>query len=308
MQHNPFFQKMSFTKEEKNSVILNCLNKQGIAIIKNWINAKDVNVLKNELDSIEAKPPKWVKKNKYETGCIIDYAPLQRHINHELELLSNITNVLSSKRIKDLAISYLGKNAVPDRMLLHRSESSNKPITTWHIDNFSTSKRALKFFLYLSDSDKDTGAFSYIPGCRDIQQLVNTRAKTYDDLRRNMWSIDQNLEHWKQEAILQEKKGNKKISSQITNHLQNIMQHVNSELNSDDYYTVSAKKGSLIIFDPVGFHRGGRIIKGERYIIRAHYLPFSLKRAFSSRNELSIFVKRNVIKLKAKLKGKSIYI
>jgi len=308
MYHNSFFQNMSFTKEDKNSVILNCLNKQGIAIIENWISAKDVNVLKSELISTEAKPPKWVKKNKYETGCIIDYAPFQRQINNELELLSNVTNVLSSKRIKDLAISYLGKNAVPDRILLHRSESNNKPITNWHIDNFLTSKRALKFFLYLSDSDKDTGAFSYIPGCRDIQQLVNKRAKTYDDLRRNMWSIDQNIEYWKQEAILQKKKGNKKISVQITNHLQSILKHVNSELSSDDYYTVSAKKGSLIIFDPVGFHRGGNIIKGERYIIRAHYLPFSLKRAFSSKNELSIFVKRNIIKLKAKLKGKSIYI
>ena len=127
-------------------------------------------------------------------------------------------------------------------------------------------------------------------------------------MRRNMWSIDQNLEHWKQEAILQKKKGNKKISDQITNHLQSINKHLNSELNSDDYYTVSAKKGSLIIFDPVGFHRGGKISKGERYIIRAHYLPFPLKRAISSRNELSVFVKRNMIKFKAKLKGKSIYI
>ena len=306
--HNPFFQKMSFTKNEKNSIILDCLNKQGIAIIKNWINSKTVNVLKDELISVENNPPKWAKKNKYETGCIIDYAPFQRHLNNELELLPNVTDVLSSKRIKDLAISYLGKNAVPDRILLNRSESSHAPISKWHIDNFLTSKRALKFFLYLSDSDKDTGAFSYIPGCRDIQQLVNKRAKTYDDLRRNMWSIDQNFECWKQEAVLQKKKGNKKIATQITNHLQSIAKHVNSDLDSDDYYTVSAKKGSLIIFDPVGFHRGGRITKGERYIIRAHYLPFSLKRAFSSRNELSIFVKRNVIKLKAKLKGKSIYI
>ena len=97
-------------------------------------------------------------------------------------------------------------------------------------------------------------------------------------------------------------------ATQITNHLQSIAKHVNSDLDSDDYYTVSAKKGSLIIFDPVGFHRGGRITNGERYIIRAHYLPFSLKRAISSKNELSIFIKRNMIKFKSKLKGKSIYI
>lgn len=98
---------------------------------------------------------------------------------------------------------------------------------------------ALKFFLYLSDVTKDSGAFYYVPGSH----------KQGEWYRKNEWSQG-------------------KAYKNIRNRL---IEDFGYNINNFNLVPVEAKAGTLIIFDTDTYHMGGFTKNGnERLVLRMH--------------------------------------
>jgi len=52
--------------------------------------------------------------------------------------------------------------------------------------------------------------------------------------------------------------------------LKDISAHIRGDFESDNIYSLSAPRGSIVVFDPKGVHRGGCVNEGERFLIRVH--------------------------------------
>ncbi len=119
----------------------------------------------------------------------------------------------------------------------------------WHRD--SLHRRQLKFMVYISDVNIDNGPFEYIPKTHSVYQKFNFGLKNgFNKLRYTNTEIDN---------FLAEKRFSKK--------------------------TCIAKKGSLIVFDSSGLHRGSPIIAGERVAITKYLfdtgVPNDMKSIYS---------------------------
>jgi len=94
-------------------------------------------------------------------------------------------------------------------------------------------KPTFKFFLYLTDTTAENGAFSCVPGSHKITKEL--RAKN----------------------------GNK-----ITYENRHITREL--PVKEEDVISIEGTAGTLIIFTTEVFHRAGRVSKGERKVMRGH--------------------------------------
>ena len=102
-------------------------------------------------------------------------------------------------------------------------------------------RQTLKFFLYLTDVDKNRGAFSVLPGSRDQGS------------------------RWREE--------NPKMNRIYTSQKHNTDAHrYGLEFLKNDTLPIEGPVGTVIAFDSDILHFGGRVERGrERKVARAHY-------------------------------------
>lgn len=149
----------------------------------------------------------------------------------------SLINAFNRPWMKELSSKYTGKNSYGDNVYATYDYLSNKGLARngWlHFDR----SHCFKYFIYLTDTTQDSGAFSCSPGSRlEGKQLRENawKAKNYDNVK-NRIELDYPV-------LLKE------------------------------YPTipVEAKKGTLIIFDSDCFHKGGEVKeKEERLVVRLH--------------------------------------
>jgi len=143
-----------------------------------------------------------------------------------------IRQVFGSPVLKEVALRYLppGSSVNKDIVLTH--ETRNVPITDNHFDTV----RALKFLLYLLDTEESNGAFRYAPGTH----LLNAE---------------------KRKRFL-------RFGNRVAD-LPNVL----TEQEAQAMQTFGGPAGTLIIFDTEGTHSGGVVADREqRKIIRSRSL------------------------------------
>lgn len=100
-------------------------------------------------------------------------------------------------------------------------------------------RRQLKFMIYLNDVNEDNGAFQYIPKTHKVSSKLFTN------------SLSNNFRY-----------SPKKIS----------------KLYPEKSIKLSAKAGTLIVFDSSGLHRGSPILKGKRYALTQYMFDSPIPR------------------------------
>lgn len=173
--------------------------------------------------------------------------------------LRSIATLFSNKFFGSVCKKYMGKDVVIDRIIINKSAISSHPITEWHADQQAEGRRSFKFMLYLSDVTENNGAFSYVRGSHTLVSNITNRAEV-----ENISNLD--IHNFGQIADITDRLGD---SSQ-KKFISEIKKHIISDYESDDCYSISAKKGSILMFDTKGIHRGGCVRKGERILIRIH--------------------------------------
>jgi hypothetical protein len=114
----------------------------------------------------------------------------------------------------------------------------------WHRDSFS---RQFKSLVYLSDVDEDNGPFFYIKKSHTLASIK----KVFKILDRG---LPANISRYSEKDITA------------------ILGDQNFEVTE-----FTAKKGTLVLFDPRGLHRGKKISKGVRYALTNYFIAPSYR-------------------------------
>jgi hypothetical protein len=159
--------------------------------------------------------------------------------------------VCTSRRLLDAANAYLrlwAKLSYVDLWYTAQQPASDERVASqnWHVD--FDDKHLLKAFVYLSDVGADHGPFEYVPGSQAGGRLHSVRPWT--------------------------PMGYGRVSDE----------EVSSRVSADEVVTFTGPRGTLILCNTSGLHRGGFATAGPRVLATATYCsPASLK-ALSNRN------------------------
>ena len=110
----------------------------------------------------------------------------------------------------------------------------------WHRD--SVFKKQYKSILYLTDVDEENGPFQFVMGSHN-------KSTIYSSIKRNGFTAHQN-----------------RISNDSVNTFLQSHQGFESKI-------CTASKGTVILVDTSGIHRGMPIIKGSRYALTNYFYP-----------------------------------
>ena len=306
MNRNPFFKKNTYKYNDSlsnYSKLINTLRQDGILIFPNFCNKKECNFLKKEFHKMESKKVPWAKYTKDKFGSVVHYAPINHYLDKQKDFCKNLTDVFQEEIIKFLIESYLNRTAYFDRVVLTRNKvkEDSSTIVPWHIDHFETEGKCLKFFLYLTDTDTHNGAFSYIPKFHMFQHELNKKYKDFATRQKNLFTYSQIKDHLIDYASILFENGEMEKYKSISSSLELMKSQIKNKYDEENnnYFSVPAEAGTLIVFDPANLHRGGIVKEGERYVVRSHFLEVPLKRLLTSKNDLYRFGKRKIFKAKS---------
>tara|TARA_B100001063_G_C16747212_1_gene548243 strand:- start:1165 stop:1983 length:819 start_codon:yes stop_codon:yes gene_type:complete len=159
------------------------------------------------------------------------------------------------------------------------SKISKNPVIDWHVDQAYSGKldvknfvhpdfASIKFFIYLTDVDTDNGCLGYIPSSNKVSYF----------LKKGIWNKEVNYSSYWKLADLRKKVMEKNTYSYLIknfnkNSIDKFIEDASFvEHNGDSKkFDLKLKKGSLIIFDESGVHRGSSPSKNDRVVCRFHY-------------------------------------
>jgi ectoine hydroxylase-related dioxygenase (phytanoyl-CoA dioxygenase family) len=213
---------------KKTNEIITDLKKDGISIIDSFASNKQLELLNQEFDEFLSKEHKGAKHTEYSKGRCARVNTNE----YNKDDFPSTQSFFSNKEFKIIAKKYLGNkvNLNSEIFVVEDIVGSKHIANDLHYDVENT----LKFFLYLTDTTKENGAFSCVPGSH-----LNT--KKYREVYKDKISYENR--HLTRE--LDSKKAKEKIS-------------------------IEGKAGTLIIFDTDVWHQAGSVSNGTRRVMRGH--------------------------------------
>ncbi len=157
-----------------------------------------------------------------------------------------VAELCSSPLVTEFISSYFNKRVGCEVFLTHeyKNDEGLDRNGFLHFDRLHT----LKFFIYLTDCDEESGAFHYVPGSHKMgKKLREQGSLSYvDDFISNKKDYD-------------EKKNRLEVDFPELGY------------TASDALPITGKAGTIFIFDTDLFHFGGKIANGkERKVMRIH--------------------------------------
>lgn len=263
------------------SEVVSEVEKTGYAVLPQFFSPDHVDAIQRETENLFLNSYSWTKKFQDE-GEVIGFSPIPIAKKPEQSLVQNILKAVNDDFFVSAAKKYLPRGAYPDRVLMCRNTVSEKPISEWHVDQQGQGRLSIKFMLYLTDTDKNRGAFSYVPSSHRSVRKIMKEAKLFNRPNTELHDFEQ------LNAIL-----DRVQDEEVQETFGKMRSHIQGNWSSDDAYSIEGPKGTVIFFDTKGLHRGGVVRQGERIILRTHYFEPEKTRIISRikakvRNYLSL--------------------
>ena len=197
----------------------------GIYVIENFVDDVELIKLTDDYNKLFSQDIKGTKKGHHPPGAMVRIRVDKCDANE----FPQISAIFCSEVFATIARRYLPKDSIINNDIVASHATKNGPISDVHFDTI----RALKFMVYLMDTNEANGAFSYAKGPH------------------------------KDNAAFRKK------FLRFGNSLQNLPNIITNE-DEVDLQPVCGPAGMLVIFDTDGFHRGGTLKESkERKVIRS---------------------------------------
>ena len=267
-------------KEEKIEEISESIKNSGAVAINNILGEKNLNTALLTLDDVLnqraiAGEPISVYPVKFFNILVkifkLDFKQIKKAI-----ILKKIAKDLNFEKI---AKKVFGKDVVLEMIDSYYSEKSNKKIIDWHCDiadassnpsiNYDVNRSAIKFFIYMSDVQSGNGCLAYIPHShhvvKAVYQLISEKKISYEPF----WKLEDlrfliSKNHTKNLII--DIIGKDKLNLFLENS--NFINEKDKDTSKFDF---EMNKGSAVIFDEFGIHRGSMPSKNSRLVLRFFY-------------------------------------
>ena len=227
------------------------LTESGISIVESYLSSESLTQLKVEFD--------FVLEHSDDGISFLHYSLGKGAVIHKLKCdFSNLPvtkSVFYSETFESISNDYLGvENELNKEIFVVKDVVGSKHhANDLHFDVSST----FKFFIYLTDTNEENGAFCCVPGSH------------------------------KRTAIIREELGDE--VSYENRYLTRKLPYT-----EDEVVSVNGKAGTLIIFDTDVFHKAGHVSKGERLVMRGHTRPIHQEK--ESENKSIPEVKNSLVK------------
>ncbi len=252
------------------------VTEKGIYVFENFLNEDENNLLKKNI--LENS---YSKYDNHENTYISNFSGFIKNF-YKINLIrksiafSRIANKYNFKNITSKILNSKVELRIIDAYV---SKISKKPVLDWHVDQAYSGKidiknfvhpdfASIKFFIYLTDVDVDNGCLGYIP--------TSNRICYY--LKKGIWDKEINYSPYWKLIDLRNKVMEESTYRYLTTNLNNklvdkFIEDTSFILTAGDTKRFDFKltKGSLIIFDESGAHRGSSPSKNDRVICRFHY-------------------------------------
>lgn len=154
-------------------------------------------------------------------------------------------NIFDRKQLVNIYKKYISKKSLYQTLMAARMRYSNQNIGSgggWHRD--TVNQRQLKFILYLSDVNGDNGCFQYVSQSHRLEMKLKAGAILHGDYLKQRYSSEEV----------------NKIAERLG-------------LSVVDFH---GPKGTLIVVDTSGLHRGKPMKNGIRYAVTSYMseVPF----------------------------------
>jgi hypothetical protein len=262
---------MAMTADVETGTLLEAIRRDGFVVLERFFTGSELERLQADADWFLANPQGWFELIRREQTLMAKINP-QCVPKGQEEHVRQFQRVFSQPAFLETCLRYMERDAYVNCILIHKEQAGPKPVTLWHADQATEGRLSFKFMLYLNDCDALNGAFSYAPGSHRVVHEITeyANARGIDNLEVHGFERIRALAH---EFGLRESIG----------ILDELSRHIQGDYESDDHYTLSAPRGSVVLFDTKGIHRGGVVSQGERYILRVHCFeppPLSWKGKF----------------------------
>jgi hypothetical protein len=204
--------------------------KFGVVVYDQYFNDQDLSLLNKEFDQAFDPGQRGIDKINLEIGRGVI---LNKNLIDQNKFF-NIIRVFSLPFMDEMSKEYWKANVDLNKQiyLMNEKIGTQHVAMDMHFDVLPT----LKFFVYLTDTSRENGAFACVPGSQEIAA----------DIRKKMGL---NISHDQRE-----------ITRKIP-------------FNENEVVHVEGKAGTLIIFTTEVFHRAGKVSIGERRVMRGHNRP-----------------------------------
>ena len=217
--------------------VIDQLHSDGVFVAEGYFGAATVDRLNEEFELLCSRQFEGVKESekRKKTGRLfrISYEKIEK------ESFKNIREVFFSDMLREISEQYMPKNSLINYDLIAaqnlgiiEEDRFIDALRNSHIDAL----RALKFMIYLMDTNEENGAFSYARGTHAINSRLRNKHLRFGGSLRAL------------PAVLPVDAG-------------------------VGFESINGSAGTLIIFDTDGVHRAGKLSEGtERRILRSRCL------------------------------------
>ena len=258
------------------------IKKFGVATINNFLDSERFKLVSNILNENQNKTlRKGDRLGMYPIGLKSIFIKLIKFQYSQIK-----KSFVLKKIARDLQLKEIAEKVFDGEVKLHMidsyySEKSYKNIIEWHCDMAYSGalnpkitaddlkSRSIKFFFYMTDVESANGCLGYIPQSHHIVKALASLI------------IEKKIEYkpyWKLEDLcVQVVKGStkdlviKRVGVDKLNIFLNNSKFIEEESKDTFKHDLEMKKGSVVIFDELGFHRGSMPSKNSRLVLRFFY-------------------------------------
>jgi ectoine hydroxylase-related dioxygenase (phytanoyl-CoA dioxygenase family) len=217
-----------FTKaefESQDSTALLQLRANGIIVVQEFYGSAQLAELNKEFDSLLNSSKNYVEKLQYSEGSAVKFRTRELEVNefpalsksYSAAFMQRLTEEYFDARIRSNVTIFAVKDVVGSKHIAN----------DLHFDV----KRSLKFFIYLTNTTADNGAFYCVPG--SFKNAADIRLKYGNSISYDNTDLTRDLPFTDSDAI-----------------------------------PIEGKAGTLIVFDTDVFHKAGTVHHGERRVLR----------------------------------------
>lgn len=249
---------------------------KGIIKIKNFLTSGEVEIVDNILRNFVKE--KGHKNNLFSVNFLQQLYKVLKLDFNKLFSSQKLINLSKNKNLQKISDSYFGSPSKLKMIDGYLSPISNKEVLPWHVDcaysgasnvksfihpdNFS-----IKCIIYLTNVSSDNGCTSYVEKSNLIAYFLR---KAIYDKKINYepyWSlkdfrkiIKKNLNFF----------NNNFPNFNIVNEFLDITKFIELDQDCTDF-DFAMSPGDAIIFDEGGVHKGSKLLKNERLVLRYHF-------------------------------------
>lgn len=212
--------------------ILESIQQNGYCVLEGFLSQEWCDMVRNEIDQLILKRADEVW---------VDDKKSDHRVYGAERVSDHISAFYNDSKLTEIINSYLKKVNRAGFTLAARLEAKEDNLGSgggWHRD--IASKKQIKAITYLSDVEEDNGPFQYLGGSHSSIDVIKKQFKYDLDYRQNRFRDDE-------------------IEQMVNNSPERLI-------------TFTASKGTVLLVDTRGIHRGMPISAGSRYALTNYYL------------------------------------